>query len=443
VTPHGVTVWCVVSRRRLAAAGQAVSAHRRSRCVERPTQRYVAGAARRRLQVLRVTARIAAGITGGFGVLQLATGETLRWIGIFNVFTAALFLVIPRLHRYGPVLAPVTFVVCAYASLVVAALTLGTASGAQFFFLVSAAIVLLVLGIERLVLAAVLVGIGAALGISLEFLVPDDTGAQPAWLLTVGFAAMMVSGCFMSLATVWVALRAMARAEAALASEYHRSETLLTNILPATVAERLKDASGGVLVDEYADASVLFADIADFTEHAGDMTPEDLVRFLDLLYTRFDLLVEKHQLEKIKTSGDSYMVVSGVPQRRGDHLAALARFALDMAEAAAQVRAPQGWPLRIRIGMAVGPVVAGVIGSRRFFYDVWGDAVNVAARMESTDTEGRIQVPQGVYERLRDDFVFEERGEIVVKGKGRMRTWFLIGPKAETGTVRAETVLTG
>lgn len=165
-----------------------------------------------------MTARIAAGITAGFGLLQLTTGESLRWIGVFNLFTAALFLAIPKLHRYGTVLAPVTFVLCAYASLVVAAWAVGTDSGAQFFFLVSAAIVLLVLGIERLVLAAVLTGVGAALAIGLELLVPDDTGAQPAWLLTVGFAAMMVSGCFMSLATVWVALREMARAEAALAS---------------------------------------------------------------------------------------------------------------------------------------------------------------------------------------------------------------------------------
>jgi adenylate cyclase len=140
------------------------------------------------------------------------------------------------------------------------------------------------------------------------------------------------------------------------------------------------------------------------------------------LYTQLDELVEMHGLEKIKTSGDSYMVVSGVPQQRPDHVEALASFALDVATAVANLKDPDGAvPLRIGIGM--GRVVAGVVGTRRFFYDVWGDAVNVASRMESTAHEGRIQVPQTVHERLKRDYVPEERGDIEVKGKGTMHTW--------------------
>jgi adenylate cyclase len=138
-------------------------------------------------------------------------------------------------------------------------------------------------------------------------------------------------------------------------------------------------------------------------------------------------LVDRHGLEKVKTSGDSYMVVSGVPEPRSDHLEALASLALDMAEAVSGLTDPQGRDVPLRIGVASGPVVAGVVGARKFFYDVWGDAVNVAARMESTDVEGRIQVPDNVYQLLSERFEFEERGEIEVKGKGLMHTWYLIG----------------
>jgi adenylate cyclase len=150
--------------------------------------------------------------------------------------------------------------------------------------------------------------------------------------------------------------------------------------------------------------------------------------------------VDKHGLEKIKVSGDSYMVVSGVPRPRPDHAQALADFALDMANVAAGLKDPHDRSVPLRVGMACGPVVAGVVGSRRFFYDVWGDAVNVASRMEATDSVGRIQVPEEMYTRLKDDFVLQERGRIDVKGKGFMRTWYLIGRKAveESGDLLAE-----
>lgn len=416
----------MVSRRRLAAARQAADLQRRPHCVSATADRLSQGAAQR-LRVLTVTAWTAAAISAGFGILQLVAGENLRWIGIVNLLAAASFLVVPRLYRFGELVAPLTFVAVAYPSLFVLCAAVGTGSGLQFFYLAAATIVLLILGVDHLLLAGTLAGLGAGLLIALQFLIPADRGAQPHWMLTIGFVVTVISASFISLAAVWVALREMTRAEAAMEAEFRRSEGLLTNILPPSIAERLKHSPDDVIVDQYDDASVLFADIADFTKHAGEITPEELVRFLDLLYTEFDLLIEQHRLEKIKISGDSYMVVSGVPERRPDHLAALARFALDMADAAARVNAPQGWPLRVRIGLAAGPVVAGVIGSRRFFYDVWGDAVNVAARMEETDTSGRIQVPQNVYERLRDEFAFEERGEVAVKGKGMMRTWFLVG----------------
>jgi adenylate cyclase len=219
---------------------------------------------------------------------------------------------------------------------------------------------------------------------------------------------------------------------------------LLANILPASIAKRLKDRSNSVIADKYNDASILFADIAGYTERASDTSPEELVAFLDDLYTSLDALVTRHGLEKVKTSGDAYMVVSGVPQPRPDHLEALADLALDIADAVAGLTDSRGRAVPLRIGMAGGPVVAGVVGSQRFFYDVWGDAVNVASRMESTVAVGRIQVPQSVYERLRDRFVFEERGDVDVKGKGLMHTWYLVGRNGqrEVGTTGRESAAT-
>jgi adenylate cyclase len=215
--------------------------------------------------------------------------------------------------------------------------------------------------------------------------------------------------------------------------EYQRSEALLANILPASIAARLKDpARDSMIADSYDDASILFADIAGFTEHSSQIDPCDLVEFLDRLYTEFDLLVDRHELEKIKTSGDGYMVVSGVPQPRPDHLQAIASLALDMVEATSGIRYADGGRVPIRIGLSAGPLVAGVVGSRKFFYDVWGDAVNTASRMQSSAQTGRIQVPQNVYERLRADFMFEERGDVEIKGKGVMHTWYLVGQLSQT-----------
>jgi adenylate cyclase len=261
----------------------------------------------------------------------------------------------------------------------------------------------------------------------LEILVPYNTGVQPDWALRLGFFLTVISAFVMVVAVAWYALRETRRARLAMEAEYERSERLLTNILPATIAQRLKDPSRNIIADKYDDASILFADIAGYTKRASDTPPSDLVRFLDRLYTDLDALVDRHGLEKVKTSGDSYMVVSGVPEPRDDHIEALACLALDMADAVADLKDPQGREVPLRIGMAAGPVVAGVVGARKFFYDVWGDAVNVAARMETTDVEGRIQVPQDVYERLHHAFLLEERGEVDVKGKGPMTTWYLVG----------------
>lgn len=384
----------------------------------------------RRLRVLMIASRIAAAVSFTFGLFQLAVGGGLWWLGAVNMACGAVFLVIPRMCRFGELVAPVTFVAFAYVSVAFICFTTGTRSGLQFYFLVSAALVVLVLGIERIALASAMAAVGVALTVVLELTVPHDRGLGPSWTLTVGFISSVVSSAVMLVLTIWYTLREIERAEQAMESEYERSERLLTNILPETIAARLKDPARTVIADKYDEASVLFADIAGYTKRASDTSPAELVRFLDRLYTELDALVDRHGLEKVKTSGDSYMVVSGVPTPRPDHVEALASLALDMADAVADLKDSKGRDVPLRMGLAAGPVVAGVVGAKKFFYDIWGDAVNVAARMETTDVEGRIQVPDNVYERLHQSFVLEERGLVDIKGKGCMHTWYLVGHRA-------------
>jgi adenylate cyclase len=206
------------------------------------------------------------------------------------------------------------------------------------------------------------------------------------------------------------------------------ADNLLLNVLPRSIAERLK-AEPQTIADSFSSASILFADVANFTPMAAGLKPAELVGMLDELFGQFDALVERYDLEKIKTIGDAYMAAAGIPAQREDHARALACLALDML-GVVQPDGPMGdRGLEIRIGLNSGPVVAGVIGRKRFLYDLWGDAVNIAGRMQSHGTPGRIQVTRSTYELLKDEFVLEPRGTIEVRGKGEMETWFLVGPR--------------
>jgi len=226
-------------------------------------------------------------------------------------------------------------------------------------------------------------------------------------------------------AIVVYAVREAERAEAAAELEFQRSESLLSNILPSAIADRLKSGSEKVIADRHEAASVLFADMAGFTAAAAATSPAKLVAFLNEVFTAFDHLVQQHGLEKVKTTGDNYMVVSGVPIARQDHAAALLRLGIDMLDKAKHMQDPNGSNVSIRIGIASGPVVAGVVGMKKFFYDVWGDTVNVASRMESTGIPGRIQVDPETHRLLQHAFDFEKRDVVDIKGKGEMTTWLL------------------
>jgi guanylate cyclase len=206
-----------------------------------------------------------------------------------------------------------------------------------------------------------------------------------------------------------------------------RVEELLLNILPDEIVERLQ-SDRQAIADHFEEASILFADIVDFTPLSGGLEPAEIVGLLDRLFTEFDELADRYRVEKIKTIGDAYMVAAGVPRARADHAHALASMALDMRDCVRRhARSDGAGALELRIGINSGPVVAGVIGRRRFLYDLWGDAVNVASRMESHGVPGEIQITRATWELIREDFRCEPRGSVEIKGKGRVEAWHLIG----------------
>lgn len=216
---------------------------------------------------------------------------------------------------------------------------------------------------------------------------------------------------------------------AALRQEQAKSESLLLNILPRSIADKLK-AQTRPIADQFGAASILFADVVDFTPWSERLRPAEVVGYLDDLFSHFDELAERYGVEKIKTIGDCYMVAAGVPTPRPDHALALAHMALDMVEAMRSDDDVGHFGLDLRVGINSGPVVAGVIGRKRFLYDLWGDAVNTASRMESHGTPGRIQITRTTYELVADEFECEPRGTIAVKGKGDVEAWYLLGPRA-------------
>ena len=216
------------------------------------------------------------------------------------------------------------------------------------------------------------------------------------------------------------------RSRRALALEQERSERLLLNVLPAPIAARLK-AGEGVIADAFPEVTVLFADLVDFTRRSQRIGPAQVVATLNELFSAFDRLAKRHGLEKIKTIGDAYMVAGGLPEPRPDHAQAVADMALAMREEVAGRTDPSGQPLQVRIGIDTGPVVAGVIGTDKFSYDLWGDTVNTASRMESNGVPGCIQVTARTYQRLQNSYQFQRRGLVAVKGKGEMVSYFLVG----------------
>lgn len=214
-----------------------------------------------------------------------------------------------------------------------------------------------------------------------------------------------------------------------LRKEQQKAEELLLNVLPASIAARLKQGDK-IIAESFPDVTILFADLVNFTQLSATISAKELVNILNEIFSEFDLLAEKHGLEKIKTIGDAYMVVGGLPIHRPDHAQAVASMALDMRAAIQRIKCSLSQePLSIRIGINTGPVVAGVIGIKKFIYDLWGDTVNVASRMESHGIPDQIHVTLETYQVLQQEYIFTARDKIQVKGKGEMQTYLLLHKK--------------
>ena len=211
--------------------------------------------------------------------------------------------------------------------------------------------------------------------------------------------------------------------------EHERSELLLENLLPAEIAMRLKQNPNTIIADEHPSVTILFADIVDFTPRASAMDPKALVALLNTIFSEFDDLVAQHGLEKIKTIGDAYMVAGGLEQENPDHLKSVANMALDMQEAVARISIRAQNPIKIRVGLHSGKAVAGVIGTKKVFYDVWGETVNIASRLESQGEAARILVTASTHSLLQDDYLFERRGITAIKGMKPTELFWLVGKR--------------
>ena len=387
---------------------------------------------RRRLAVTNVIAVMVSLMTIPYIVLCATYDWDNLWPAVL-VFTPQiiLFALTPLLHRYGSFAAGL-YLCCIWLIFGVCyCWFFGRESGLHFFFLPGAAASMLIFGAERLGASAfvMLVALAAFLVTEILFVAPiwflsvDPTFLRLLFYMTVPFSFLLI------FTTVFFAFKEAIQAEVAFEKEYRFSERLLQNILPRAVAMRLKDERIQIVADHIDNATILFADIVNFTPRAANWKPQEAVAFLSQIFSRFDAIATLHGLEKIKTVGDAYMVAGGLPEPRPDHEANVARMALDILKCCDEFSREIGERVEVRIGLDAGPVVAGVIGQNKLLYDVWGDTVNTAAHLESHGAAGRIQVTECLKSKLEDRFEFEFRGEVSVKGKGMMRLWFLVGER--------------
>jgi len=265
--------------------------------------------------------------------------------------------------------------------------------------------------------------------LSIEYILLYFTAEKIVWpgnlaVLHGFWLANVITAFGITFLLFWYQANLVINAEQAMNKAIAQSEALLNNVLPSVIANRLKQTEV-IIADSFPDVSILFADIVNFTPLSQSMTATEVVELLDDLFSRIDVLVHKHKLEKIKTIGDAYMVAAGVPVRRSDHAEAIIAFAIDLQSALIAYNHETGRSLQFRIGINSGPVVAGVIGKLRFLYDLWGDSVNTASRMESHGIPNEIQVTEETRNLLIGKYTFEDRGIIDVKGKGQMRTYLL------------------
>ncbi|MFL6816975.1 MAG: adenylate/guanylate cyclase domain-containing protein [Bradyrhizobium sp.] len=344
------------------------------------------------------------------------------------VATMPLFVIPPLLHRFNDYAAIVAIAVINIVAILLYAYILGAEAGVHFFlFAAPAAIVFF--GPQH-VRIATLVNVFFVLAFLLvELYFPSQSSIAP-FSPAVGREikiACVTATMTLILTAVYFSIRMVENAEAALEREFDRTENLLLNLMPTSIALRLKRNPNEIIADHFEAVTILFADIVGFTPRASQLPPRDVVGYLNRVFSEFDRLAEKYRLEKIKTIGDAYMVAGGMPDPRGGHAEDVANMALDILEVTRNLGAELQDELAVRVGIHTGPAVAGVIGTRKLFYDVWGDTVNTASRMESHGSAGKIQVTEDARRALGDAFQFEYRGAVEIRGKGAMELYYLTG----------------
>ncbi len=373
-------------------------------------------------------------VISGASYIAITSFYDLRGLLLLNAYNLLLVvcgLVLPFWHRFGENFVALALIAVISVGQLYVVWMLGLNSSLHIFFLLAGA-TLFFFGMQNWKLfLGIFVYLVALLLFSLDFapeeglLLPND-----AHLRELMSSQTLISVAVINAALIFYALTLVQRAEDELELQYERSEALIATVMPAAIAMRLK-ASDERIADRIENLSVLFSDLVGFTAAAHDLAPEAVVGFLDELVRLFDALAEQHGVDKIKTVGDSYMAVAGFDGRAADGAVAISRFALAIMEANAH-RPPLGTcKLDLRIGIHCGPATAGVIGDTRFSYDVWGDAVNIASRMESHGVPGRIHVSEQFRDLTGDAFVFEERGATEIKGIGQTRTYILTAARAQ------------
>jgi adenylate cyclase len=349
----------------------------------------------------------------------------------FNMIFIGAAFVVPQLHRFGPNVGAITLVLLALIVHSCVVWSFGLESDLQVYFVLGG-VVLFFFGVQNWRLSFFFFGLFVvSLLIALNF-APADGLVMPedrAFRDVLSNQAMInVSAIFAAL--LFFALAALQRAEVELEDQHERSEALIGTVMPQSIAARLKSGHEDRIADRIETLSVLFADLVGFTSAVRDLAPEQVVEFLDGLVRSFDALAQTHGVEKIKTIGDNYMAAAGFDGRAVDGAVAVGRLALAMLETIARHPPLGERKLRMRIGIHCGPATAGIIGATRFSYDVWGDAVNFASRMESHGVPDRIQVSEVFRDLTKDAFDFEERGTTDLKGLGAARTFFLTGERS-------------
>lgn len=379
----------------------------------------------RRLKILNVIAALIAITTSVYALQMTARDyEMMRPVIWLNWALVVLATAVPFAHRFNAYAGGWLLIAAEFAALFGFTAFFGRSGGAPLHYIVAAAAPFVIFGLDRLWMVISIVAMALALHLAAWFAFPRSQA-----LISVDSAmldSLYVQGAITTFgliaASVYYAFSLAERAKA-------ETDTVLRNVLPESVVERLKSNPDETIFDGFASASILFADITGFVGLARSLGPEKTVAMLNRVVRTFDTLAQRHGVEKIKTIGDAYMVASGVPIPRTDHAHALADMALDMIGAIETLSASEGIPLAVRIGMASGPMMAGVIGTKKFSYDVWGDPVNLASRLESASQPGRILICPECHAALNDAFVLESRGMIDVKGVGQQEAWYLAGRK--------------